>query len=336
MKAVVLRAHHEALAFVENHPEPRRAGGKGVILDVTACGVCHSDLHAVDAEFGKAPPLVLGHEVTGIHHDLGPVIMYAPWGCRDCTLCQAGFEMVCPQSKEAGLFADGGYAERIGIPDISYLAPIGDLDMFDAAPLACGGLTAYRAVLHGIERLRMKGQSGRALVIGAGGLGQYAIRLLRILTDASVTALDLSPSKLVTARSIGAVDAVAELDPSVAPFDLVIDFIGAGSTLQTASEHVARLGIVAVVGLAGGTIPFGFGTVPLEASFISSVWGSRAQLDELIVLAHAEPDLVQAVEVLPLSDAQVAHDRLRSGDFVGRMVLDIGGIGTSTTPRNPS
>lgn len=336
MKAVVLRAHHEALDFAEGHPEPTLDSDNTVILDVTACGVCHSDLHAVDAEFGKSPPLILGHEVTGIHRDLGPVVMYAPWGCRDCLLCHAGLEMVCPESREAGLFADGGYAERIAVPNVSYLAPIGDLDLFDAAPLACGGLTAYRAVLHGIESLRLKGRHGRALVIGAGGLGQYAIRLLQILTDASVTALDTSPSKLVTARSIGAADAVTELAPDTAPYDLVLDFIGAQSTLRIASQHVARLGVVAVVGLAGGTTPFGFGTVPLEASFISSVWGSRSQLDELITLAHAEPDLVQPVEVLPLSEAQLAHDRLRSGDFAGRMVLDIGGTRTGSAPKDPT
>jgi propanol-preferring alcohol dehydrogenase len=160
-------------------------------------------------------------------------------------------------------------------------------------------------------------------------LGQYAIRYLRLLSDATVTALDLSESKQATALEIGAhhaTDAMRGDDR----FDLVIDFIGAEPTLRTAADHVAKLGVVSVVGLAGGTIPFGFGSVPLEARFVNSVWGSRAQLDELLDLARREPSIVQAVEVVPLAEAQLAHERLRSGDVKGRIVLD---VARGATPR---
>lgn len=322
MRAVVLNASNTPLDFVEDHDEPEAGGG--LVLDVTACGVCHSDIHVVDGDFGKAPPIVLGHEVTGVHPELGPVMLYAPWGCRNCAECAQGLEMICSNSTEAGLFTDGGYAERMRVPDTSYLAPLDGLDPYDAAPLACGGLTAYRAVLQGIDRLRERGAESRALVIGAGGLGQYAIRYLRLMTDAHVSALDLSESKQATAIEIGAHEAMGSLDDG-RQFDLIIDFIGAEATLRTAATHIAKLGVVSVVGLAGGTIPFGFGAVPLEASFVNSVWGSRAQLDELLDLGRREPSIVQAVEVLPLADAQTAHDRLRSGDFKGRLVLDIAG-----------
>ncbi len=322
MRAVVLNASNSPLEHVVNHAEPD--AGDGFVLDVTACGVCHSDIHVVDGDFGKEPPIILGHEVTGVHPELGPVILYAPWGCRNCAECSQGLEMICSNSTEAGLFTDGGYAERMLVPNIDYLAPLDGLDPYDAAPLACGGLTAYRAVLQGVGRLRERGVESRALVIGAGGLGQYAIRYLRLMTDAHVTALDLSESKQSTALEIGAHEATGVLEEGQ-KFDLIIDFIGAEPTLRTAADHVAKLGVVSVVGLAGGTIPFGFGAVPLEASFVNSVWGSRAQLDELLDLGRREPSIVQSVEVLPLADAQVAHDRLRSGDFKGRLVLDIKG-----------
>lgn len=322
MRAVVLNASNTSLELIDDHEEP--APGDGIVLDVTACGVCHSDIHVVDGDFGKAPPIILGHEVTGVHPEMGPVMLYAPWGCRGCAECDQGLEMICSNSTEAGLFTDGGYAERMRVPDVSYLTPLDGLDPYDSAPLACGGLTAYRAVLQGIARLRERGPESRALVIGAGGLGQYAIRYLRLLSDAHVTALDLSESKQATALEIGAHEAVGDVDDGQR-FDLVIDFIGAEPTLRTAAEHVAKLGVVSVVGLAGGTIPFGFGAVPLEATFVNSVWGSRTQLDELLDLGRNEPSIVQRVEVLPLSDAQIAHDRLRSGDFKGRLVLDIAG-----------
>ena len=90
MRAVVLNASNSPLVNVADHPEPE--AGDGLVLNVTACGVCHSDLHVVDGDFGKEPPIVLGHEVTAIHDQLGPVMLYAPWGCRNCSECSQGLE----------------------------------------------------------------------------------------------------------------------------------------------------------------------------------------------------------------------------------------------------
>lgn len=322
MRAVLLQQSNAPLVLVEDHREPDQDGG--LILDVTACGVCHSDIHVADGDFGKEPPIILGHEVTGLHPELGPVMLYAPWGCRSCEQCAEGNEMICSDSTEAGLFTDGGYAERLRVPDIGYLAPLNGLDPYDAAPLACGGLTAYRAVLQGIDRLREKGSEATALIIGAGGLGQYAISYLRLMSEASVSVLDLSESKQAQAKLIGAHEAFCVVETG-RQFDLIIDFIGAEATLRTAADHVKKLGTVSVVGLAGGTIPFGFGAVPLEARFVASVWGSRAQLDELLDLARREPSMVRPVEVMPLAEAEHAHQRLRAGDVTGRVVLDITG-----------
>ena len=320
MRAIVLPAPGQTLVVDEHHPEP--GGGKqgGEIIEVTACGVCRSDLHVVDGEYASSYPIVLGHEVTGQHPELGAVMVYAPWGCRACTECNADLEMICAKSTEAGLLVDGGYCERMWVKHRRYLAPLGDLDPVASAPLACGGLTAYRAVNHGLDILRDRGASGRALVIGAGGLGQFAIRYLRLLSDAQVTALDPSGHKRATAVEIGA-HAAASPDDELAHADVVIDFVGAEVTLATAASVVARRGMVAVVGLRGGRIPFGFGAVPHEARFFSSIWGSRNQLDELLDLARREPSIIQPVETLPLVDAQKAHDRLRAGDVRGRLVL---------------
>lgn len=319
MRAVVLEEFNTGLRFVGDHPEPDEAAE---VIDVTACGVCHSDLHVVEGVMPSPLPLILGHEVTGIHPRLGPVMVYAPWGCRRCELCREGVEMVCVDAREAGIYADGGYAEKMRVPDTAYLAPIGDLDPVLSAPLACGGLTAYRAVTQGLDTLRRPGRRRRALVIGAGGLGQYALRCLRLLTDAEVGALDLSAAKRATALERGAHNAYAPGD-ELPPFDFVIDFIGSEDTLAAAAAAVARLGLVAVVGLYGGRIPFGFGAVPHEARFMSSVWGSRDQLAELIALAGREPTLLNPVETLPLKRAQTAHDRLRAGEVKGRVVLTV-------------
>lgn len=320
MRAVLLEAPNTRLKPVDDHPEPEAVGGE--VIGVTACGVCRSDLHIVDGDVPSPMPLVLGHEVTGVHARLGPVIVYAPWGCGRCEHCTGGLEMLCAEVREAGVFADGGYAQRMRVPDANYLAPLGDLDPVVSAPLACAGLTAYRAVTQGLDALRRPGRRRQALIIGAGGLGQYAIRYLRLLTDADVAVLDLSATKRATALERGAQSAFGPTD-GLPLFDFVVDFVGSEASLSAAARAVARLGLVVVVGLNGGRIPFGFGAVPHEARFTSSVWGSRAQLDELLDLAGRESSVLNPVETLPLEDAQTAHDRLRAGDVEGRMVLTV-------------
>ena len=318
MRAVVLEKVNAPLVVVDDYPEPETSLGE--VISVTACGVCHSDLHVVAGDFPSPLPLVLGHEVTGVHPEMGPVMVYAPWGCGRCEQCAEGSEMICANATEAGLFADGGYAERMSIPDQAYLCPLGDLDPAASAPLACGGLTAYRAVQHGLDTLRRSGRRRRALVIGAGGLGQFALRYLKALSDAEVFALDKSADKLAVALDFGADGAVGSAD-ELPPCDVVIDFVGSDATLAAAATAVAKQGLVVAVGLFGGRIPFGLGAVPHEARFMSSIWGSRSQLAQLLDLAHREPSIVAPVETVPLADAQLAHDRLRAGDVQGRLVL---------------
>ena len=279
MRAAVCDRVGGDLRFTLDHPEPVSGAG-GLTIGVTACGVCHSDLHVVDGDFPSPLPMVLGHEVTGVHERLGPVMLYAPWGCRSCAQCAEGLEQICPDATEAGLFADGGYAERMWVPDERYLSPLDGLDPFTAAPLACGGLTAYRAVGHGLSVLRDRaagrGEPPRALVIGAGGLGQYAIRYLRLLTDAEVVAVDSSPAKQAIAIELGAQAACgANDDPGTA--DLVLDFLGADSTMALAAASVRRRGLVAVVGLFVGAYRSALVPCPtrLGSSPVSGVPGPR-------------------------------------------------------------
>lgn len=318
MQAVVLNSPNTLLHFVTDHPEPDMSSG--VVIEVLACGVCHSDLHVVAGDFPSPLPMILGHEVTGVDDELGPVMVYAPWGCATCEQCADGLDMICANATEAGLFTDGGYAERMRVPDRSYLSPLEGLDPISSAPLACGGLTAFRAVQHSLDVLRRPGRRRRALVIGAGGLGQFAVRYLRLLTDAEVYALDIAADKRATAIEHGAHAAFAPDDEQPLS-DVVLDFVGNDETLAIAADAVEKRGVVVVIGLFGGRVQFGLGAVPHEARFMSSFWGSRQQMDELLDLARREPSVVAPVENLPLSDAQRAHDRLRMGDFGGRLVL---------------
>ena len=316
MRAVRLHSGDREL-HLDEIEMPVAANDDQVVVKVNACGVCFSDIHVVDGDFGDKPrPLTLGHEVTGWTEELGNVFVYTPWGCGECRFCAAGCEMICPDSHEAGLFDQGGYADYMLVPHRRYIFPLGDLDPIDSAPLGCGGLTAFRAVKQALPYL---GKGRRALVLGAGGLGQYAVQYLAAMTDAEVHVGDPDPAKCATAKEIGATEAAAPGDLD-GPYAAVLDFVAAQKSLEDAVRLVDRQGILIAIGLHGGRVPFGFGAVPMEAHLTTSVWGSLGDFGELIALAQREP-IRHVVERLPLTDAAIAHERLRKGDVKGRFVL---------------
>ena len=317
MKSIVVTKPHTPLELVERDiPTP---GDGEEVIRVLACGVCHSDLHVADGDFGGPYPVVLGHEVVGEHPELGRVLLYAPWGCGSagCRQCSSGLEMICPNGREAGIVSDGGYSEYMSVPKREYLIPIGDMDPASTAPLACGGLTAFRAVKRALPHL--KGKNSRAIVIGAGGLGQFAIQFLKSLTEAELTVVDTSAEKLEAATRLGA-DVTTGTEGLTGKYDAVIDFVGADATMAAAASGIDRQGIIIVVGLWGGRIQFGVGVLPSEAVLTTSIWGSLEELKELLEFAKNHP-LQHNVEPIPLEKAQHAHDMLRAGNINGRAVL---------------
>ncbi len=312
---MVLPAFHSPMTL-EERAVPSAADG-GEIVRVRAAGVCHSDLHIAEGDFGFVkPPVVLGHEIAGDHDRLGAVVVYAPWGCGTCKHCRESFEVMCERTEEAGIVHDGGYADHVRVPSDRFLVPIGDLDPVQAAPLACGGLTPYRAVKHVAPTLR---DGSRVLSVGAGGLGQFGIQYLKLTTDAEVTAVDSSEEKRARAIELGA-DFALPLDEVEGRFDAVIDFVGAQSTLEQAARLVDRRGIVVLAGLFGGEIPFSFRSVPFEARLMTTMWGSIDELRE--VVAHAQRgDIRQTITTMPLEQANEAHAAVREGRADGRIVL---------------
>jgi alcohol dehydrogenase, propanol-preferring len=319
MRATVLHAFHTPLRTEERPvPQPR---GEEIVVRVKGTGVCHSDVHIADGEFQEVPlPRVLGHEIAGEAEGLGDVIVYAHWGCRRCSFCRSGQEQLCPEGVEAGWVRDGGYAEYLLVPSKRYLLSLEGLDPVHAAPLADAGVTPYRA----IRRIRAWLQPGAtAVLIGVGGLGQFAIQYLRDLTETRVNAVDRDPAKLRRARDLGASDAVlveeaAGLGPESA--QVVLDFVGSDSTLGLAAMLVRRAGIVVQVGIAGGTTPFGMGLLSPEVHFTSSVSGSLRDLQAVLELAR-KGGLDWHVESVPLEQVNLALDRVRRGDVLGRLVL---------------
>jgi alcohol dehydrogenase, propanol-preferring len=315
MKAAVLRERGKPLA-IEDRPLPRAAPGE-VLVRVIGAGVCHTDLHIVAGAYPDLPlPIVLGHEIAGEADGLGPVLVYAGWGCGSCRYCRDGEEQLCPDAREPGWVRDGGYAEWIAVPSRRYLLPLDGLDPRRAAPLADAGVTPFRAVRRIRPWLR---PSGVATVIGLGGLGQFAVQFLKLLTSARVSAIDRSEAKLAAARKLGA-DAIFLPAEAPAGSDAVLDFAGTDESLALAAKLVVRGGIIAQIGEGGGKISFGFGQTGNEVTLTTSVWGSLGDLEA--VLAHARKgELRWTTEEFPLDRVNEALDRLRRGQIRGRAVL---------------
>ena len=342
MRAVRLDAPGHPLR-VEDVPQPEPSGTE-VRIRVAGCGVCHTDLHIVDGTQTRVElPLTLGHEVAGWIDAVGTdadaalaaaglaigaaVVIHGGWGCGICRECASGAEQRCPDGRSPGFQADGGYAEMMLVPHPRYLVELGGLDPIEAAPLADAGLTSYRAVQRSRPWLT---PGARVLVVGAGGLGQFALQYLRLLPDGGgelfVAVAERSPARLERAMALGA-DTVL-LDPDAAavtaslggPADIVLDFVGSDETLALAAEVVAPDGLVMLVGEAGGHLEVGFERPAIEAWVATTAWGSIDELREVVRLARARQVRLD-VEVLDLGDATAAHARLRAGNVSGRLVL---------------
>jgi len=325
-------------------PDPEPGPGE-VVIRIGGAGACHSDLHIMhEFEEGMLPyelPFTLGHENAGWVHALGAgvtglevgesVAVYGPWGCGRCDRCRRGMENYCTRAAEingsgGGLGRNGGMADMMLVPDARLLVPLGDLDPVQAAPLTDAALTPYHAI---VGSRHLLGAGSTAVVIGAGGLGHMAIQILRTITPATVIAVDQRAEALALAAESGAHHGV-QAGPDAAEeirqlthglgAELVLDVVGADATLQLAAATVRTLGHLTIVGIAGGTLPVSFFSVPYEASVATTYWGSITELMDVITLAR-QGHLTAHVTTFPLTEAVTAYEQLRQGELQGRAVI---------------
>ena len=322
-------------------PEP---GPGEVLVKVGGAGACHSDLHLLEAPAGTKAftlPFTLGHENAGWVETMGPgatgfapgdpVIVYGPWGCGLCMNCRQGMENYCQtpgKPSPGGLGGtDGGMAEYLLVPATRYLIPLGDLDPREAAPLSDAGLTSYHAVKRSVHLL---GPGSTAVVIGAGGLGQMAIQMLKALASATtVVAVDTSADKLEIATSMGADVALTSGDDAVTRInditkghgaELVLDLVGIGPTLTMAAQVSRALGHLTIVGLGDATLPVNFHSPAKECAVASPFWGTIPELIDVISLAQTGK-IKMLVEHFTLDDAAHAYHLLHDGKIQGRAVI---------------
>jgi propanol-preferring alcohol dehydrogenase len=240
-------------------------------------------------------------------------------------------EQLCSRTPEwVGLSKwDGGYAEYLLVPRERYLVPLAKLGARIAAPLTDAALTPYRAVKKAASFLT---PDVKALVVGVGGLGQYGIKLLRLLSACEIIAVDVSDAKLAVARELGAQHAISGRDPDAAKkiLDLTrgegvgaaFDFVGSEATLALSIGTTRTLGKVTQLGLAGGTARLKvLENARFEVLFETTLWGNIQELREVIALAESGRLTPIAIEHAPLERINDVYDRLKRGEVQGRVVI---------------
>ena len=341
MKAARLHAYKQPLVLDEV-PTPRPAPGE-VIVKIAGSGFCHSDLHVIDGEIQIVPrfPLTLGHENSGYVSAIGagvagvkegdPVVVYGAWGCGRCNYCVTGHEMLCIAPEWCGLSQwDGGYAEFLRVPHERYLVPLTRIDAVHAAPLSDAALTPYRAVRKALPLLE---PDSPVLVIGLGGLGQYGLKLLRLLSGAPIIAVDTSAEKRRLAAALGAdhvldgkspdlVDQILALTAGRTGVTAAFDFVGADTTLAAAIATTRALGKVYQIGLAGGTARLKvLENTKFEVGFECTLWGTVKELREVVALVEDGRLALGEAETAPLDHINEVYARLKHGEVTGRMIV---------------
>jgi D-arabinose 1-dehydrogenase-like Zn-dependent alcohol dehydrogenase len=327
-------------------PEPQ---GSEVLLRVSHCGVCHSDVHLQDGYFdlgggqkldvrGNRPlPFTLGHEIAGTVEAVGPDAknvargkFYAayPWiGCGKCGLCGRGDEHLCNAPRALGVTVDGGYASHVTVPHPRYLLDVEGIAPEIACALMCSGLTGYGAIKKALPYLRI----GPLLIVGLGGVGMMGLQFARALTDRPIFVADIDRAKREAALKLGAAEAFDAADAgarkSIAKASgggvgAAIDFAGSDKSLPFAHAAVAKGGAAIVVGLIGGSFTLPVPMLPLRAlTIMGSYVGSPGEAREMLDLVKAGKVAPIPVEVRPLANTSASLDDLRAGKIVGRVVV---------------
>ncbi len=325
MKAAVLSEVGGQLA-IEDIPQPRPKAGE-VLVKVTACGVCHTDLHVMKGEVKFPVPCVLGHEISGIVEEVSPEVKTTQTGenvvcsfimpCGLCSYCVQGRDDLCKtffalnrlkgtlydgESRLArsdgstlAMYSMGGLAEYAVVPASDVFPAPANVPLTDACILGCAMMTAYGAVKN---QARVQ-PSDSVAVVGTGGVGSNVIQVAKAFGAGQIIAVDVRDDKLEAAKALGATHTVnaSQADPVAAVnactngqgVDVAIEALGRPETVVNAFMMTRDGGRVVVIGIAPGTTTAGIEITRLVRRGIQLMgsYGSRVRTDLPEVLALA-------------------------------------------------
>lgn len=338
MKAAVYYAGEKKLR-IEEWPRPVPGQGE-VLVKITACGVCHTDLHYLEhgVPTFKKPPLVLGHEGAGVVEEVGPgadglkkgqrVLIPAVISCGRCEYCRRGRENICSSMEMFGNNRDGCYAEYVTAPAKDLFVMPDSIPLEEGCVIADALSTPYHAVKN-----RGQVQVGEvAVVLGCGGVGINVVQIASA-AGAVVIAVDVADRKLQWAKEFGASeiynpsgrDALKELRKltSGGP-DIIFEAIGKPATIQLAYDLVRPGGRVCVIGYTAETLPFSPAKLMYREVSIFGSLGCRL-VDYPPLIRLVEKGKLNCRRLVthrfPLERIDEAFELMKSGESLRSVVL---------------
>lgn len=333
-------------------PTPQPTGSE-VVVEVTHCGVCHSDLHFWKGQYnmgggkvmnlserGVQLPRAPGHEIAGkvvafgpdaVDVAVGDVRVVYPWlGCGHCAPCLAGQDNMCTQQHSIGVIHHGGFGSHVVVPHSRYLVDPGNVDPGVAATYACSGITTYSA----ISKILPVAPDAPIVVIGAGGVGLTAIAMLGALGHKRILAVDTAVDKREAAEAAGAQaidgngDDLAQRLIAAAgdPIAGVLDCVNNSATARAGFDALGKGGTLVPVGVTGGEITLSLAALIFRANAVrASNTGTLQDLRDVIELAKSGKLKPTPVTRRPIAEANAALQDLKDGRITGRQILVHGG-----------
>jgi len=327
MRAMVLDKIGSPLAL-RDVPEPKQGKGQ-LLVRVSACGVCRTDLHIVDNELPNPKlPLILGHQIVGRVEEIGATVKgfavgdrvgipWLGWTDGECRYCRADRENLCDRARFTGYTINGGYAE-LTVADARYCFHLPDeYDDVDVAPLLCAGMLGYRSYRKtgGAKRLGIYGFGNAAHLIAQ--VAVYEIKEVYAFTRPGHSAGQKEAKKLGAVWAGGS----DELPPE--KLDAAIIFAPVGSLVPAALRALAKGGIVVCGGIHMSDIPsFPYADLWEERAISSVANLTRRDGEEFLKIAPRVP-VKTKVQVFALENANKALEEFRAGKLSGNAVLKI-------------
>lgn len=341
MKAMVLTGYNAPLELQDvQTPKPRASE---VLVKVHACGSGLTLHHTLTGDSKVALPRIIGHEVTGEVVELGPqaeglavgdaVTVFGILFCGRCRFCQTGRESICEASPGMiGRDTDGGYAEFMAVPDANLVKlPAALMERYgpEQSCFVCDAVaTPYKVGL----KSRLAPNEVCAVIGAAGGVGIHMIDVGH-LHGARVIGIDRGPEKLKAIADVGADDGIDALEGDVPGAirrltggrgaDVVVDFVGSTETLETGLASLRAGGRLVIVGRTGGAQPVLNAPRMLfhEYEVLGSRGFTRQEIADSLDLVGRGRITPRANHVMSLEQANDAHDLVRAGRNIGRVVL---------------
>lgn len=337
MKAITVNQQGFGEIELVDKPMPTVDVGQALVK-IEYCGVCHTDLHVANGDFGQVPQRTLGHEGIGKVVEVAPDVsslkvgdrVCIAWfyqGCNHCEYCNTGRETLCRSVKNSGYSVDGAMAQYC-VVDANYSVKVPEgLNPAQASSITCAGVTCYKAIKVANT------QPGQWVAIyGCGGLGNLAIQYAKRVFNTHVIAIDINDDKLALAKQVGA-DITINSQNQADAIELIKQYSDGGvhaavvtavakEAFNQAVDALRAGGSLVAVGLPSENMQLPIVKTVLDGiNVIGSLVGTRKDLQEALQFG-AQGLVVPVVETCAYTQAPEVFSQMQAGTIQGRMVLD--------------